>query len=221
MSPAADHRRAGSTRTASRSSCSTTPRSTPSSRRARRSMFSRAARGRGQREPASGRHRARARPRHRRSRDPHAGGREGSHRHQHRCRSCSAPSQSRPGRAMPAMGIMPAGQRAAIGEFLAFTRAQEATADAAGSHLSPRRAFSGKGMLDFFGKLQNQEYRLAIYAKDSLRPHPPAFVGTHPGARSRSFKADPAWGKPTILHSKRASSGSRPSSSATSIPSRP
>ena len=33
------------------------------------------------------------------------------------------------------MGLMMAGQRAALGEMLAFTRAQEATADATGSRL--------------------------------------------------------------------------------------
>ena len=60
------------------------------------------------------------------------------------------------------MGIMMAGQRAALGEFLAFTRVQEATADATGSRLLSKAGITGKGMLDFFAKLQNQEYRLAI-----------------------------------------------------------
>ena len=50
-------------------------------------------------------------------------------------------------------------------------------------------------MLDFFGKLQNQEYRLAIYAKDS-------YDRTHPLSNERiealqvAFKSDPAWAKP-------------------------
>jgi predicted Zn-dependent protease len=50
-------------------------------------------------------------------------------------------------------------------------------------------------MLDFFAKLQNQEYRLAIYAKDS-------YDRTHPLSSERienleqSFKSDPAWNKP-------------------------
>jgi len=71
------------------------------------------------------------------------------------------------------MGIMEAGQRAALGEFMAFTRGQEATADATGARLLSKSGISGKGMLDFFNKLQNEEYRLAIYSKDSFdRDHP-------------------------------------------------
>ena len=95
------------------------------------------------------------------------------------------------------MGIMMAGQRAALGEFLAFTRAQEATADAAGVALLSKAGISGKGMLDFFGKLQNQEYRLAIYSKDSYDRDPPAVDRAHPGARAEAARADPAWNKPT------------------------
>ena len=118
------------------------------------------------------------------------------------------------------VGIMQAGQRAALGELLAFTRVQELTADATGSRLLSKAGISGKGMLDFFGKLQNQEYRLAIYAKDSFdRTHP--LSSERIEALSQTLKSDPAWGKPTIQHSKLAFSGSRPSSSATSIPSRP
>src|SRR5437868_14170627 len=41
------------------------------------------------------------------------------------------------------MGIMQAGQRAAIGEMLAFTRSQEATADATGSRLLSKAGISG------------------------------------------------------------------------------
>jgi predicted Zn-dependent protease len=93
------------------------------------------------------------------------------------------------------MGIMQAGQRAALGEMLAFTRGQEATADATGSRLLSKAGISGKGMLDFFNKLQHEEYRLAIYAKDS-------FDQTHPLSSERiqalqqKLKSDPAWGKP-------------------------
>src|SRR5207253_5990273 len=93
------------------------------------------------------------------------------------------------------MGIMQAGERAALGSFLAFTRAQEATADATGSRLLAKAGISGKGMLDFFNKLQNEEYRLAIYSKDS-------FDQTHPLSSERiqalqqKLKSDPAWGKP-------------------------
>jgi predicted Zn-dependent protease len=50
-------------------------------------------------------------------------------------------------------------------------------------------------MLDFFNKLQNEEYRLAVYDTDS-------YARTHPLSTERiealqqKFKADPAWNKP-------------------------
>ena len=95
-----------------------------------------------------------------------------------------------------AMGIMMAGQRAALGEYLAFTRVQESTADATGSRLLSKAGISGKGMIDFFGKLQNQEYRLAIYSKDSFdRDHP--INSERIQALSQKLMSDPAWSKPT------------------------
>jgi predicted Zn-dependent protease len=94
------------------------------------------------------------------------------------------------------MGILMAGQQAAEGKFLAFTRAQEATADATGSRLLSKAGISGKGMLDFFNKLQNQEYRLAIYSKDSFdRSHP--LSSERIQALEQKLKGDPAWSKPT------------------------
>jgi predicted Zn-dependent protease len=94
------------------------------------------------------------------------------------------------------IGIMMAGQRAAEGQFMAFTRAQEAEADATGSRLLEKAGISGKGMLDFFGKLQNQEYRLAIYSKDSFnRDHPLSTERIQ--ALEQTLKSDPAWGKPS------------------------
>ena len=93
------------------------------------------------------------------------------------------------------MGILQAGQRAALGEFLAFTRAQEATADATGSRLLSKAGISGKGMLDFFAKLQNEEYRLAIYSKDSFdQSHP--LSSERIQALEQKLKADPAYDKP-------------------------
>jgi predicted Zn-dependent protease len=90
---------------------------------------------------------------------------------------------------------MQAGQRAAIGEYLAFTRAQESTADATGSRLLAKAGISGKGMLEFFNKLQNQEYRLAIYSKDSFdRTHP--LSSERIQALSQTLQSDPAWSKP-------------------------
>lgn len=94
------------------------------------------------------------------------------------------------------MGVMMAGQRAALGEMLAFTRAQEATADATGSRLLSKAGISGKGMLDFFAKLQNEEYRLAIYEKDSFNSDHP-ITSERIQALQVKLKNDPAWSKPT------------------------
>jgi predicted Zn-dependent protease len=93
------------------------------------------------------------------------------------------------------IGIMMAGQRAALGRFLAFSRAQEATADAAGAAYLSRAGISGRGLLETYAKFQNQEYRLAIYAADS-------YDRTHPLSRERirtleeTVKSDPAWDTP-------------------------
>ena len=94
-----------------------------------------------------------------------------------------------------AMGLMMAGQQAALGQFLAFTRTQEASADAFAVKTLSAAGISGKGMLDFFAKLQNQEYRLAIYSKDSYdRTHP--LSSERIRALDQAFRSDPAWSKP-------------------------
>ncbi len=93
------------------------------------------------------------------------------------------------------LGIMMAGQRAALGKFLAFSRTQESSADAAGASYLSKAGISGKGMLSFFGKLQNQEYRLAVYAKDSYdRTHPLSTERVQ--ALEQKLRSDAAWDKP-------------------------
>jgi predicted Zn-dependent protease len=93
------------------------------------------------------------------------------------------------------MGIMAAGQQVALGQFLAFTRTQEASADQAAVKYLHGAGVSGKGLLQFFAKLQHQEYRLAIYATDSYnRTHP--LDSERIQALEQSFKADPAYDKP-------------------------
>jgi len=94
------------------------------------------------------------------------------------------------------MGLLAMGQRAALGSFLAFTRAQETSADLAGAKYLSAAGISGKGSLEFFKKLQNQEYRLAIYSTDS-------YERTHPLSSERIsilenlYKKDPAWDRPS------------------------
>ena len=92
--------------------------------------------------------------------------------------------------------IMSMGQRAAIGRFLAFSRAQESATDQAGALYLRRAGISGRGSLAFFRRLQNQEFRLNIPQEDS-------YERTHPLNRERLavlenvYQSDPAWERPT------------------------
>ena len=95
-----------------------------------------------------------------------------------------------------AMGVLAAGQQAAQGTFLSFTRAQETSADQAGAAYLSRAGVSGRGSIDFFKKLQNQEYRLAVYATESYdRTHP--LSSERINALRTNYQADPAWSRPT------------------------
>lgn len=95
------------------------------------------------------------------------------------------------------MGILMAGQQAALGKFLAFNRVQESTADAAGAQYLSKAGISGRGSLAFFKKLQNLEFRYGIKQDDDQ-----AYGRTHPmsGDRIQALRevyvVDPAWEKP-------------------------
>ena len=97
-----------------------------------------------------------------------------------------------------AMGVMMAGQRAAIGKYLAFSRVQESAADAAGVQYLSKAGISGRGSLSFFRKLQNLEFRYGMSHSDE-----DAYVSTHPMSGERiarlthDYEADPAWEKPS------------------------
>ncbi|MBS0479409.1 MAG: M48 family metalloprotease, partial [Proteobacteria bacterium] len=92
-------------------------------------------------------------------------------------------------------GIFAAGQQAALGKVLAFTRVQEATADATGAKFLREAGISGKGMLQFFKKLANEEYS---YGLANIDP----YAQTHPLSNERvatltaDLKASPAWNTP-------------------------
>ena len=96
-----------------------------------------------------------------------------------------------------AMGVMAAGQQAAMGKFLAFTRVQESSADAAGAEYLSRAGISGRGSLSFFKKLQNREFRYGYSQADEQE-----FVRTHPLSGDRiarlreDYTRDPAWDAP-------------------------
>jgi predicted Zn-dependent protease len=95
------------------------------------------------------------------------------------------------------MGVMMAGQQAALGKFLAFSRVQESTADAAGAQYLSKAGISGRGSLAFFKKLQNLEFRYGVKQDDDQ-----AYGRTHPmsGDRIQTLREvyviDPAWTKP-------------------------
>jgi predicted Zn-dependent protease len=96
-----------------------------------------------------------------------------------------------------AMGVMMAGQQAAMGNFLAFSRVQESAADAAGAQYLSKAGISGRGSLSFFRKLQNMEFRYGMSHSDE-----DAYASTHPMSGDRiarlthDYEIDPAWDKP-------------------------
>jgi predicted Zn-dependent protease len=96
-------------------------------------------------------------------------------------------------------GILMAGQRAAIGKYLAFSRIQESSADAAGAKFLNSAGITGRGMLSFFDKLTAQMHRYGYY---NTNPEIDPFAQTHPMSQDRveTLKADlmnsPNWKKP-------------------------
>ena len=96
-----------------------------------------------------------------------------------------------------AMGIMAAGQQAAMGKFLAFSRTQESSADFAGAEYLSKAGISGRGSLAFFGKLLNQEYRYGYSQSDEAgfyRTHP--LSGDRISALREVYEKDSAWDRP-------------------------
>jgi predicted Zn-dependent protease len=97
-----------------------------------------------------------------------------------------------------AMGVLSAGETAAMGKYLAFSRTQEASADAAAVGYLLKAHVSGKGSLDFFKKLEAEEYRLSS-SYDTTDP----FAQTHPMSADRianleqSYKSSPWWNSKT------------------------
>ena len=89
------------------------------------------------------------------------------------------------------MGILAAGQQAALGKFLAFSRVQESVADASGARYLSAAGITGKGSISFFKKLQNYEFRLGIAQTDSYdRTHP--LSGERVTVLEDTYRADPA-----------------------------
>lgn len=96
-----------------------------------------------------------------------------------------------------AMGVLMAGQQAAMGKYLAYNRSQEASADAAGAKYLSEAGISGRGSVEFFKKLQNLEFRYGYRPRDGDE-----FYSSHPLTGDRiqtlqdTYERDPAWEKP-------------------------
>lgn len=73
------------------------------------------------------------------------------------------------------MGVIAAGQQAAMGSFLSFNRDQEAATDLAGVRYLAGAGISGKGMIAFFEKLRGNEIRSGYSQADEA-----AYSRTHP-----------------------------------------
>jgi predicted Zn-dependent protease len=96
-----------------------------------------------------------------------------------------------------AMGVFMAGQQAAMGKYLAYTRGEEEAADAAGAKFLSSAGISGRGSVEFFHKLLMMENRYGLTRNDEA-----AFWSTHPMTDDRIaylqdvYEKDPAWKKP-------------------------
>jgi predicted Zn-dependent protease len=92
--------------------------------------------------------------------------------------------------------IMAAGQQAALGKFLAFTREQESRTDQAGAQYLGKAGISGKGSIAFFKRLQNLEFRYSVPQDDSYaRTHP--LTGERISVLQEIYERDPAWNAKT------------------------
>ncbi len=92
------------------------------------------------------------------------------------------------------MAILGLGTQAAQNSFLSFSRDQESRADQAGARYLGDAGISGRGSIDFFKKLQGQEFRLAIpQSNEYARTHP--LSGTRVANLQAIYEADPAWNR--------------------------
>ncbi|MDP5103303.1 MAG: M48 family metalloprotease [Erythrobacter sp.] len=96
-----------------------------------------------------------------------------------------------------ALGVIAAGQQAAVGSFLSFNRDQEASTDLAGARYLSGAGISGAGMIKFFERLRNNEIRAGYSQADEA-----AYARTHPLSGDRIqvlrglLEEDPAWDAP-------------------------
>jgi predicted Zn-dependent protease len=95
------------------------------------------------------------------------------------------------------MAAIMMGQRAAIGKYLAYSRGEEGSADAAGANFLAKAGISGRGSLAFFDKLSGLESNYAVSRDAEME-----YVRSHPLTNDRiatlrdSYERDPAWKTP-------------------------
>lgn len=96
------------------------------------------------------------------------------------------------------MGLLGLGQQVAVSKYLAYSRGEESSADAAAMQYLSKAGISGRGSIEFFKKLQNYEFRYGYtFNNDS------GYGSSHPTSAERisrleiDYKADPAWEKPS------------------------
>jgi predicted Zn-dependent protease len=95
------------------------------------------------------------------------------------------------------MAAIMMGQRAAIGKYLAYSRSEEGSADAAGATFLSKAGISGRGSLAFFEKLAGLEMRYAVSRDPEME-----YVRSHPLTSDRiatlrdTYERDPAWDTP-------------------------
>ncbi len=98
------------------------------------------------------------------------------------------------------LAVLAAGQQAAIGKYIAYTRGEEEQADAAGASFLSKAGISGRGSIEFFHKLLNLENRYGLTRTDE-----DAFYTDHPLTDDRIatlqdvYEKDPAWNRPADL----------------------
>lgn len=68
--------------------------------------------------------------------------------------------------------VIGAGQSAAYGSVLAYSRSQEDRADQAGVTFLNKAGISGRGLIEFFEKLQSEEFRSAVTRDGFSQDHP-------------------------------------------------
>ncbi len=92
------------------------------------------------------------------------------------------------------IAILSGGQAVAAGSFLAYSRSEESSADQSGATYLAKIGTSGKGMIEFFNKLQNQEYRLGVPQQSYFRSHP--LSSDRISRLEDRIKSSPSYAKP-------------------------